>query len=92
MESYEYDLDEALNFTRSVEQPKNIRDIWIEKLTKNLLLLDEQPRSSDRKRMVLATQSVIVQLEVLFDKEKPPILLLYNDDHDKRITDSFKAV
>lgn len=102
MDKFENDLEEALNFMRQNKAETHERDFWLEKLTTNLIALDEYVGNKERKRLILATQNVIGQLEVFFEKEKPPFLLFDKDftqrnaylpgDHDPRIKDSLHAL
>lgn len=101
MDKYESDLEDALDLMRQNKIDTYQRDVLVEKLTTNLIALDGIVASTERRKLILGTQNVIGQLEVLFDKEKPPFLLFDKDpsgrngylpgDHDPKIKGSLRA-
>ena len=75
MTSIQDDLQRAVEFIRSSKSLDLARNRFIEQLTRDLLQLDGTEATPERREMIYAIQNVISQLEHLYDKEKPPILL-----------------
>jgi hypothetical protein len=75
MEGFKKDLDEAIQLINAGKLKLKQRDDCLERLSANLAGLDSLIRSSERRQLIVATQSTIKRLEHLFDKEKPLILL-----------------
>lgn len=75
MDTIQDDLQRAVEFIRSSKSLDSTRNQLIEQLTRDLLQLDETKATPERREMIYAIQNVISQLEHLYDKEKPPILL-----------------
>lgn len=71
-------IDRAVQFIatyKSEQEQDTKRKQYSHLLTNDLLLLDTLTRSSRRKEYIVALQQILEQLDTLFEKEKPNILL-----------------
>nr|QBK90104.1 MAG: BAG domain protein [Pithovirus LCPAC102] len=94
---FDINLDNAMEYINTCNKPSyklpSILDEqkqWIESLSLQLLKLDEIDGDinikNDRKQYILATQSIITQIEHLFTTKKNILMILSSDKSSERIS------